>query len=80
MNGFKQSLMSYLADNFDVDAEDIEETTPLFSSNLLDSFGMVDLVSFIESEASVKFEALDLHMDNLDSVQKILSFVDRKQA
>lgn len=80
MDAFKEALLSYLADNFDVDAEDIEDDTPLFSSSLLDSFGMVDLVAFIETEAKVKFETLDMHLDNLDSVQQILIFVSRKQS
>jgi len=75
----RTALLEYLADNFDVDMEDIEDDTPLFSSNLLDSFGMIDLVSFIETEAGVKFGALDLHMDNLDSVNQILAFVRTKQ-
>ena len=80
MHAFKEALLGYLADNFGVDAEDIEDDTPLFTSNLLDSFGMVDLVAFIESEARIKFDTMDMHLNNLDSVQQILVFVDRKQA
>ena len=80
MRIIKDALLTYLADNFDVDMEDIEDDTPLFSSNLLDSFGMIDLVSFIESEAAVKFGALDMHLDNLDSVNQILAFIESKQS
>ena len=80
MGIIKDALLTYLADNFDVDMEDIEDDTPLFSSNLLDSFGMIDLVSFIESEAAVKFGALDMHLDNLDSVNQILAFIESKRS
>ena len=76
----RNALLEYLADNFDVDMDDIEDDTPLFSSNLLDSFGMIDLVTFIEEEAVVKFGALDMHLDNLDSVSQILAFVAAKKA
>jgi len=76
----RNALLEYLADNFDVDMDDIEDDTPLFSSNLLDSFGMIDLVTFIEEEAAVKFGALDMHLDNLDSVTQILAFVAAKKA
>lgn len=79
MGVVRDALMEYLADNFDVDVDDIEDDTPLFSSNLLDSFGMIDLVTFIEEEAGVKFGALDMHLDNLDSVSQILAFVRSKQ-
>jgi acyl carrier protein len=80
MDIIRNALLSYLADNFDVDMEDIEDDTPLFSSSLLDSFGMIDLVGFIEIEAAVKFGALDMHLDNLDSVRQILAFVETKRA
>ena len=80
MDIIRTALLTYLADNFDVDREDIEDDTPLFSSSLLDSFGMIDLVTFIEAEAAVKFGALDMHLDNLDSVSQILAFVAAKRA
>lgn len=80
MGIIKNALLTYLAENFDVDMEDIEDDTPLFSSNLMDSFGMIDLVTYIETEANVKFGALDMHLDNLDSVNQILAFVAAKQA
>lgn len=79
LDDFKAKLMEYLTSNFEVDDDDIEDDTPLFSSSLLDSFGMIDLVSFIEKTAGVKFETLDLHMDNVDSVDKILAFVASKK-
>lgn len=80
MDIIRTALLTYLADNFDVDREDIEDDTPLFSSSLLDSFGMIDLVTFIKAEAAVKFGALDMHLDNLDSVSQILAFVAAKRA
>ncbi len=78
-DSIKTALLTFLADNFDVDIEDIEDDTPLFSSSLMDSFGMIDLVTFIEEEAKVKFGALDMHLDNLDTVNQILAFVDSKR-
>lgn len=78
-DSIKNALLTYLADNFDVDMEDIDDDTPLFSSSLMDSFGMIDLVTFIEAEAKVKFGALDMHLDNLDSVNQILAFIDSKR-
>ena len=79
LDNFKQAVINYIADSFDVDVEDIEDDLPLFSSNMLDSFSMVDLVAFIEKEAGVKFEMLDMHLDNLDSIDQILAFVMRKK-
>lgn len=75
----KQLLVEYIENNFDVDADEIENDTPLFSSNIIDSFGMIDLVAFIEKEFAIKFSALEMHLDNLDSIEKMSAFISRKK-
>jgi acyl carrier protein len=73
-----QSIKEYICSSFDVEADELELDTELFSSGILDSFSMVSLVHFIEKTASVKFGAFDLNMSNLDSIEAILRFVDSK--
>jgi acyl carrier protein len=77
---FHSIILNYIEEFHDVDIDDIESTTPLFSSNIMDSFAMVELVAFIEEKADIKFQALDLHLNNLDSIEKILAFVALKKA
>jgi len=76
---FKINMLEYISDNFDVDVDDIDDDTPLFSSTLLDSFGLIDLVSYIEQEAMLKVETLDMHLENFDAIEKIQAFVARKK-
>ena len=75
-----ESLLSYLQSRMGVDTSGVDETTPLFSSNLLDSFSMVDLIMFIEKEGEIKMDVLDVTLDNLDSIGRILSLVEMKKA
>ena len=49
-----ESLKSYLGDRMGLDTASLADETPLFSSNLLDSFSMVDLIMFIEKESGVR--------------------------
>lgn len=75
-----ESLKTYLGDRMGLDKATLEENTPLFSSNLLDSFSMVDLIMFIEKEGGVRLDPTDVSLDNLDSIGRILKFVDARRA
>jgi len=73
----QDDLIRYIAETFWLEAEELDGDTRLFSEGLLDSFSLVDLVSYIESECGVKIKAADVTLDNLDSVNRILTFVAR---
>ena len=75
-----QSLIDYICELSDLSEADIEFDTALFSSSLLDSFHMVELVSFIEEEFEIKFRALDLNMSNIDSISAILTYVQSRKS
>lgn len=50
---------------------------PLFTSGILDSFDLIELVTLIEQRAGLRVRARDINMDNLDSVQRVMAFVAR---
>ena len=75
-----ESLKTYLGDRMGLDKAALEENTPLLSSSLLDSFSMVDLIMFIEKEGGVRLDPTDVSLDNLDSIGRILKFVDARRA
>jgi acyl carrier protein len=75
----KELLFAFMNDRLGLDVTDVDEDTPLFSSGIIDSAGMADLIVFIESESTVRFEPDDISLDNLDSIGRILDFVgDRR--
>jgi acyl carrier protein len=45
---------------------------------LLDSTGVLELVGFVEREFTIRVEADELTPDNLDSVNKLVAFVEKK--
>jgi acyl carrier protein len=75
-----QTLLDYFKDRLGVDTEGVDDATPLFSSSLLDSFSIVELITFIESQAGIKMDAWDVTLDNLDSIGQILRYVELKKA
>jgi acyl carrier protein len=60
-----------------VDNSSIEPETALFSSGLLDSFLMVELILFIEEKANISIDASDITLENLDSISAIISFCEK---
>ncbi|HOD51308.1 MAG TPA: acyl carrier protein [Candidatus Hydrogenedentes bacterium] len=74
----RAALVEYIISSFDLDQKEVDDNTTLFSDGLLDSFCMVSLISYIESEAGIKFRPTEVNLDNLDSVGRILAFIERK--
>ena len=56
----------------------IEPTTSLFSSGLLDSINLLEVVSLIEGHWSIRFSWTEVNLDNLDSLNKMASFIESK--
>ncbi len=76
----RDELRRYLSERFGIEADGLDDDAPLFSDGLLDSFSMVELINFIESTEGIKVGAMDVQLENLDSVARILRFVDAKSS
>ncbi|MHC4470134.1 MAG: acyl carrier protein [Planctomycetota bacterium] len=72
------ALLTYFRDKLRVDTSKIEPETILFSSGLVDSFSMVELIVFIEKSCQIKVKPAEVNLDNLDSIERILAFVARR--
>jgi len=73
----EQDLLSYLRDEIGVETDGLDRTTPLVTSGIIDSFSLVEFVAFIEDKAGIQFGASDATIENLDSIERILSLVER---
>lgn len=56
-----------------------EKEEGLISGRILDSFGVISLVSELEDAFSVEIEASEITPENFDSVQAILQMIERLQ-
>ena len=76
----REKMLAYFSEDFGVDVDDIDDETLLFTDGYLDSFSVVDLVTYIESSADISVDPSEVNLDNLDSVGRIISFVGAKTA
>ena len=74
----REAMLTYLSDELGVEIEDINDDTLLFTDGYLDSFSVVDLVTYLESSANISISPSEVNLDNLDSVGRIVNFVDVK--
>lgn len=74
----KQDIYEYFSSNFYVDTNDIEDDTLLFSSGVIDSFNLVEFIMFLEQSYNFKIPPGEITLDNLDSVERVMTFLERK--
>lgn len=61
VNNVAEALKEYLSTELLIDfSEEITENSDLFEEGLVDSFGFVELIGFIERQFSLKFTAEEL--------------------
>jgi len=74
MKDFRQSLREFLLGRYRIESKELANDSPLFSTGLLDSFAMVELVSFSEAMFEKKVRARDLTLENFDSIDRIARY------
>jgi acyl carrier protein len=58
----------------------VGDDTPLRTSGILDSMGLLRLVSLVEEKFGIEVSAYDAGIENFDRIDDIAAFVRRKQA
>ncbi|KLD97210.1 acyl carrier protein [Aliarcobacter butzleri] len=53
----------------------VEIDEPLYTSNLIDSMGTVDLAMMLEEEFNIKIDTRDIIESNFDSVEKLANYI-----
>ena len=71
------ALMNIL-NNLD-DSIDWEQETALIDDRLLDSFGVISLISELEDTFSIEIEAADIIPENFNTVKAIQKMIQRLQ-
>lgn len=72
-----EALRTWLAANTGLSARELRNDTKLVSSGRLDSMIILDLCAFLEKEAKISINWMDVGIANIDSIDAILAFVAR---
>lgn len=74
----RDTLRQFITDSFFV--EDFADDDSFLRTGIVDSTGMMELILFLEATFAFRIEDVDLIPDNLDSIDQLLRFIERKTA
>ncbi len=75
----EEALRQFVTDNFLFGrADGLTDTDSFLEKGIIDSSGILELISFLEEHYRIKIEDEDLVQQNLDSISSISAFIQRK--
>jgi acyl carrier protein len=79
--GIAETFRSFITTNFYVaDPAALSEDDSLLDAGIIDSTGVLDLIGFIEQQFGITVADEELVPENLDTVNRLVQFVERKRA
>ncbi len=74
----QNDLIVFIVGELGLDEDEFDVDTLLFSDGVLDSFSMISIISFIEKQAGIRVGATEVTLENLDSISRMMAYVQRK--
>ncbi len=75
----RSDVRGFIQQNFIFDANrNVADNVSLLGSGVVDSTGILELISYLEEHYQLKFADSELVADNFDSVERIVSFICSK--
>lgn len=72
-------VRQFIKDNFyAASASDLTDDASLLDLGIVDSTGILEVVAFLEDEFQITVDDAEMLPENLDSIQNIVAFVERK--
>jgi acyl carrier protein len=79
MTSVEQKLRTIVTETFLIgNSNELHGDDSFIETGIIDSTGILQLVEFVEQEFGVKVDDEDLVPENLDSINRLVAFVERK--
>lgn len=80
-NHLNAQIRKFILDKFPLARkQQVQDSDPLLESGVLDSLGVLDLVSFVEQEYSVHVADDELTPENFQTIDRIAAFIESKSS
>jgi acyl carrier protein len=77
-NKIRTTLLTFICDNFMVEADDIDFDESMIDEGIIDSFGLIEIAAFLGREFKIKVEEEQMVSENFQSFNALASFVQRE--
>jgi acyl carrier protein len=79
MTDLRDKVRTFIVENFLFgEDEGLKDDTSFLEEGVIDSTGILELVSFLEEEFTITIEDEELIPENLDSINYVVSYLERK--
>ncbi len=81
MSGLMDEVIArYITDHFLTPVSpELKVDTPLFSSGLIDSFGVLEIIAFLEDTFTIEIDTAEHEIREFDSIAQILDLINQIQ-
>ena len=73
----KNKLRRFIMNNYSINAN-FDDDDSFFEKGIIDSTGVLELLSFLEDKFKIKVQDEELVPENLDSIDNIIEFIQHK--
>lgn len=80
LDDIRNRLVTYIEGDLGIDLAGMSDDELLFSAGLIDSFALISLMTFVETEFGFRISPADVNLANFDSVERMVAYVVRNQA
>ena len=81
MSDLKSEIKAFIIENFLFgNANGLKDDTSFLEEGIIDSTGVLELVTFLEENFEIQVEDEELIPENLDSIDNVTGYLERKMA
>ena len=74
----KEKIVKIIGESSGYEEGEISKVSNLISDEIIDSLGMIELISLLEKEFNVIFSEDDLVLENFETLNKIIDLIECK--
>lgn len=79
MSDQKQKIKNFIIENFLFgNADGLNDDTSFLEEGIIDSTGVLELITYLEEEFSLQVDDEELIPENLDSINNVIGFLQKK--
>ncbi|AJQ93844.1 acyl carrier protein [Gynuella sunshinyii] len=71
MSDYQSKIREHIASELGIDLSSVSDSDPLFTSGLIDSFALIELLAFLEQELGADIDIADIDIDKIDTIEAI---------
>jgi len=77
----KETISRFIQENFLMyqEGKTLDDDTSFLDEGIIDSTGILEVITFLEETYQIKIENEELVPENLDSIARISAFVEKKR-